>query len=103
MPLAAYMTSNWWLLLGIPIFYIGGLFPKYILLALGVAMIFILIATHFDFFRTYIFFLFALIMGGILHGIPQKYKNKLEQLKSEMKENAENKVAEYLQQKNTNT
>jgi hypothetical protein len=73
-PIAAYVAPNWWLLLGIPIFYLAVFIPNYILLVLAIASVFVLIATHFNYWGYYVLTLFIIVASKYLFLIPQKYK-----------------------------
>ncbi len=93
-PVATYLASNWWFLFGFLFYLVGAALPKYLVLPLIAGMIFILIATHFDFTRNFTFFLLSMIIGSILYQIPQKYARGLEDVKEKIKKDIEEKLHE---------
>ena len=93
-PIAAYLTSNWWFLFGILIYYLGIFVPRFLILPLIAAIIFISIVSHYT--NLVIFFLAALIVGAILWQIPQRYAQRLENIKNEISQDVEDNLGEHI-------
>ena len=84
--LCAFLSNNWWLLLGIPICFLG-MFMSYYLIAITVMMItIILILTHFNGWGYYTFFWSILITSKYLFDIAFTYKMRAEEFRQKAEE-----------------